>query len=514
MKNQFSFSFMSRKKLRKFLMASVFLFWAFGSSQAQVPFISVKQATTLIPTATGTHNFGNIPINTNSGMTTFTVENLGNAPLELSNFQITGANASMFTTTNFITTTVNGGANTTFGLQFAPTSGGAKTAFITIGNNALFNPVPNSFRNKNTANGLGDNYINGVYAVGTTVYVATDDGALSPGFDSGGLYISTDGGVTFTNKTTANSGLGSNNVASVYAVGTTVYAATIIGLSISTDGGTTFTNKTTANGLGNNFLVDVYVDGTTVYAATFGGLSISTDGGTTFINKTTANGLGHNNVYGVYAVGTTVYAATNGGLSISTDGGATFTNKTTANGLGNNNVRGVSAVGTTVYVATSGGLSISTDGGTTFINKTTANGLGSNAVYGVYAVGTTVYAGTFAGLSISTDNGNSFVNRTAANGLGNGASVRNVYASGTTVYAATNGGGLSISQADPCGPTNIKKSYKKTLILTLKSRFFAFLGLCKDWKNTKTVIFEKYNFFKTNVNFFALSIIACFFRLF
>ena len=53
----------------------------------------------------------------------------------------------------------------------------------------------------------------------------------------------------FTNETTAN-GLGSNTVNGVYASGSTIYAGTAGGLSISTDGGSTFTNKTTANGLG------------------------------------------------------------------------------------------------------------------------------------------------------------------------------------------------------------------------------------------------------------------------
>ena len=42
---------------------------------------------------------------------------------------------------------------------------------------------------------------------------------------AGGLSISTDGGATFTTYTTAN-GLGSNFVLGVYADGATVYAAT------------------------------------------------------------------------------------------------------------------------------------------------------------------------------------------------------------------------------------------------------------------------------------------------
>jgi hypothetical protein len=108
-------------------------------------------------------------------------------------------------------------------------------------------------------------------------------------------------------------------VRGVYAVGSTIYAATIGGLSISTNGGTSFTNYTTTNGLGSNDVRGVYAVGSTIYAATAGGLSISTNGGTSFTNYTTANsGLGTNALYGVYAVGSTIYAATNGdGLSIS-----------------------------------------------------------------------------------------------------------------------------------------------------------------------------------------------------
>lgn len=80
----------------------------------------------------------------------------------------------------------------------------------------------------------------------------------------------------------------------------------------------TFTNTTSiSSGLGDNMTYGVYAVGSTIYAATEGGLSISTNGGTTFTNYTTADGLGNNIVYGVYAVGSTIYAATHGGLSIS-----------------------------------------------------------------------------------------------------------------------------------------------------------------------------------------------------
>ena len=166
-----------------------------------------------------------------------------------------------------------------------------------------------------------------------------------------------DAGANFVNRTTSN-GLGSDTVQGVYVVGSTVYVATTGGLSISTDAGANFVNRTTSNGLGDNNVRGVYVVGSTVYAATTGGLSISMDAGANFVNRTTSNGLGSMTGEGVYAVGSNVYAATLGGLSISTDGGSTFVNMTTADGLGSNFVYGVHAVGSRVYAATAAGLSI------------------------------------------------------------------------------------------------------------------------------------------------------------
>jgi hypothetical protein len=291
-------------------------------------------------------------------------------------------------------------------------------------------PTCDTYVNKTTANGLGNNYVYGVYVVGSTVYAATNSG----------LSISTDGGNTFSNKTTSD-GLGSNSVSSVYAVGNTIYVTTYGGgLSISTDGGATFTTKTVTDGLGSNYVYGVYAVGNIIYAATGRGLSISTNGGVTFINKT-ANGLGSSGLQKVYVIGNTIYAATFGsGLVISTDGGVTFTNRTMADGLGDSYVYDVYVVGSTVYAATNSGLSISTNGGTTFTNKTTANGLGSNSSSGVYAVGNTIYVTAFqGGLSISTNGGISFVNKTTANGLGN-TNAQGVNVVGNTIYVATLGG--------------------------------------------------------------------------
>ena len=60
----------------------------------------------------------------------------------------------------------------------------------------------------------------------------------------------------------------------VYESGGTIYAATQGGLSLSTNGGLSWTNYTTADGLARNYVYGVYASGSTVYAATQGGLSI------------------------------------------------------------------------------------------------------------------------------------------------------------------------------------------------------------------------------------------------
>ena len=130
----------------------------------------------------------------------------------------------------------------------------------------------------------------GVYAIGNTVYAATETG----------LAISTDGGQTFgaTRRTTANSGLATNSIYCVHAISgpgsNTIYVGTATGMSVSKDGGTSFTNYDLPSGEYTN---GIYAVGNTVYAATINGLYISTDGGVSYTKKT---GIVNSSQYGVY----------------------------------------------------------------------------------------------------------------------------------------------------------------------------------------------------------------------
>ena len=98
--------------------------------------------------------------------------------------------------------------------------------------------------------------------------------------------------------------------------GATLYAATNGGLSVSTNGGTSWTNYTTAQGLASNSVKGVWVSGTKILAATSAGLSVSTNGGSSWTNYATSQGLAGSSGQAVFVSGSTIYVGTSGGLSI------------------------------------------------------------------------------------------------------------------------------------------------------------------------------------------------------
>jgi len=203
----------------------------------------------------------------------------------------------------------------------------------------------------------------------------------------------------------------------------TIYVATYDGLSISTDGGATFTTKTSTNGLGANHTYEVALDGQdNVYVATAEGLSISTDGGQTYrtLNPGEGEGLWEPWFRRTRAVhldrNDTLYVGSKGGLSISDDGGNSWTNITDAEGLGSRSVSDIEVNDSgTIYVV-AGGLNISTDGGSSW---TSADGLPGGLKDITLGANGTLYVATNTGggLHISTDGGSSWTNKTTADGL-------------------------------------------------------------------------------------------------
>jgi len=103
-----------------------------------MPEIEVRQGITEIPDFTGTYNFGKATVGSISNKIDFSINNLGNAPLHLTNpnkIVITGTNATDFIISQSNTlSTIAAGSYTAFGIQFNPTGAGIRTATITIAN--------------------------------------------------------------------------------------------------------------------------------------------------------------------------------------------------------------------------------------------------------------------------------------------------------------------------------------------------------------------------------------------
>jgi len=82
----------------------------------------------------GSKGYGNVSVGSNSSLT-FSVRNIGAAPLTLGAITINGTNAADFSVTTNPASSVAAGGSTTFVLRFAPGAVGARSAAIHIANN-------------------------------------------------------------------------------------------------------------------------------------------------------------------------------------------------------------------------------------------------------------------------------------------------------------------------------------------------------------------------------------------
>ena len=123
---------------------------------------------------TGTTDFGTVSTGTSSTFT-YTIDNLGGSPLDVTSISVTGSPAFTVSPTN---ATVAAGASQTFDVIFAPTFGGAQSATITLASNDPDEPAV-SF----SVSGTGDFIASdrpvgnrGMYFDGVDDYVDTGSG--------------------------------------------------------------------------------------------------------------------------------------------------------------------------------------------------------------------------------------------------------------------------------------------------------------------------------------------------
>lgn len=403
---------------------------------------------------------GSIQYSTNDGVSWTALT--ATQSMSVYNFSVEGNNVYFLDSNGYFRYSTDGG--NTFSISNSSNVGVNPCPIITNGN-YIFIPTPSNgvyvssnygqtFVYKTTTNGLGSNTTYNGFFDGTTIYIGT----------AGGLSMSTDHGLTYTNKSIVDgiSGrTGNSRVKAIYATAPYVFAGTENGLSTSTNNGVSFINRNATNYINPTDVQRVAVKGTNVYVIKNYTLYISNDSGKTFIysdwlNNYNSNygvmdleviagdvyvaGYGYNTaiidsggmgIFKVNADGTTFtkvvnldtyygstsinsfsyangkyYIATNNatyGLIIYDTTNSTYSIKTTANGLGSGVVNDVKISGNYVFAATTGGVSVSIDGGNSFANKTTSNGLPSNTIKSIDMIGNVVYAGTDLGLAISSN---------------------------------------------------------------------------------------------------------------
>jgi hypothetical protein len=273
------------------------------------------------------------------------------------------------------------------------------------------------------------------------------------GGQSGEMLLSTNGGTSYSIPTagTDNRQAKSN--------GTTIVMSSTTGVWVSSDGGATYTQRQS----GTSFW-GIDISGTKVAAGVHpgsGAVHVSTDSGVTY--TITSSGLGAN-IESVFIHPTTgdIYVAGGGNVRKSTDNGATWS--TFASGF--NTINWFEIIGNYVFVGDGVGLHISTNGGssyTDYCNTGCANvgTLPNNSVGDVHMVGKTLYAATGSGVAV-VPNIDVLSTFSATNVIGTGQDIFQLaYRQGTIYFAAygtstaaRKSDGLSNGAAFPGTPIN------------------------------------------------------------
>jgi hypothetical protein len=199
-----------------------------SSTNSLGPIIAVQQPLgTNLVNGVGTNDFGFVAVGTSNSLT-FTITNIGDAGLTVSNITIDGVNSAMFTvTTNPTPVLLGPGGRTNFTVRFTPGSTGLKIAALHIANT---DPNSNPFNIALTGTGTG---IGGVPIIAVQQPLGTNLVSSSTN-DFGFVALSTSNSLTFTIKNIGNSNLTVSNItidgvnSAMFTVTTNPTPATVI----------------------------------------------------------------------------------------------------------------------------------------------------------------------------------------------------------------------------------------------------------------------------------------------
>ncbi len=233
-----------------------------------------------------------------------------------------------------------------------------------------------------------------------------------------------------------NTGVTATTVNAITLSGSNVFISTnggvpLSGVFRSTNNGINWTRVIT--GLSNDNIYSLAASGSNLFAGTYNGVYRSTDNGTNWLAA--KNGLTYPTVWSLAILGTNLFAGTYyGGVYRSTDNGTSWTAVNT--GLTNNYVYALTVLGSNLVAGTGGGVFISSNNGTSWTNA----GFANNSVSALFVSGTSLYAGTYNGIYRSTDNGLNWTTL-GTNGLSQ-TDIRAFTVHGTNIFAGTWGNGV------------------------------------------------------------------------
>ena len=229
----------------------------------------------------------------------------------------------------------------------------------------------------------------------------------------------------------ASNGMDNRDVSKMASGGITIYAGTSNGgVYLSTNNGVSWTQTT----LNNRYVTSLVVNGNNIFAGTFGnGVYLSTNNGASWVQTSLSYGVVSSlaiSVNNIFA------GASLTGVYLSTDNGTSWTQTS----LNNRNTYSLAVNGNTIFAGTYNaspfGIYLTTDNGTTW-SQTSLN---NQNVYSLTVNGNNIFAGTQApgnGVYLSTDNGTSWTQTSLNNG-----NVYSLTSTGNNIFATTGANGV------------------------------------------------------------------------
>ena len=291
----------------------------------------------------------------------------------------------------------------------------------------------------------------------------------------GGVYLSTDNGISWSNM-----GAGGTNC--VATNGTNIFAGTYSqGVFLSSNNGASWIQVN--NGLNNLNILSLSVSGSNILAGTNGGgVYLSTNNGTNWIQVNL--GLTNINIQSFVVNGANIYAGSDifgGGVYLSSNSGNSWTQ--TSNGLTNTNINSLAMNNSNMYAGTNGGVFLSTNNGSNWLSIN--NGLTNTTVESIVTIYNYIFAGTQGGVFVSTNNGSNWTQ--VNNGLTN-TLVWSLAIVGTKIFAGTVGGGIYMSTNYGSNWVQVNNGLANLNILTIAasgtSLYAGTLGLGAIFKST------------------------------